>query len=134
MPSRPKPPGIRVPELKSGDVLTAEWCNSVARAIQAYGVQVAWPLKFSPSGRGGTFSVDIDSAAVLIKTTSAITARSGTTVGTGSAQLVTLSGSTLVTGATITLKNVSGTAGATGKYGWARQLANGTYVLVSLEC
>jgi len=69
----------------------------------------------------------------IVKTTGTITARSGTTPGTGNAVLVTWNGSALGTGAAITLKNVSATAGSTGKYGFAVSLF-GLYWMVSLEC
>lgn len=69
----------------------------------------------------------------LVHTTSSITARSGTTPGTGSAKVVNWNGTALSDGSTITLRNVSGTAGATGKYGLAVQLSN-VWWLLTLEC
>jgi hypothetical protein len=79
----------------------------------------------APEAGGGT--------EVIVKTTSSITARSGTTVGSGSAQIVTLSGSTLSTGATITVINVSGGALSTGKYGFAVQI-DGVWFVRPVEC
>lgn len=70
---------------------------------------------------------------VRIKTTTSVTARSGTTPGTGSAALVTWNGTTLDTGVTITIRNLSATAGASGKYGFAA-LLDGAYWMISLEC
>lgn len=69
----------------------------------------------------------------LIHTTGTITARSGVTPGTGQAKLVNWNGTALSDGATITLRNLSGTAGVTGKYGMAVKLF-GVWWLVVLEC
>jgi hypothetical protein len=140
MPGKHKPVGANYPPmLRKGIVLEAEahWNTAVA-LMRKMGVSVQWPLMFSPSGQGGVFSVDIDTAEVgtlaRIKTTSAITARSGTTAGSGSATLVAHSGTTLSTGASVTIYSISGKAGGTGLYGWANREPDGTYWLIDLEC
>jgi hypothetical protein len=74
-----------------------------------------------------------DGSAFLIKTTGTITARSGTTPGSGSAQVVTGTSSSLSTGATITLYNWAGASIATGKYGTAASIGGLSWV-VSIEC
>jgi hypothetical protein len=74
-----------------------------------------------------------DGEEVIVKTTSSITARSGTTPGSGSAQFVTGTTSSLSTGATITVYNVSGGALSTGKYGFAVQI-DGIWWIRPVEC
>jgi hypothetical protein len=70
----------------------------------------------------------------LILTTSTITARSGATMGTGSASLVVIGdGGTLSTTDTVTVRNYAGASFATGKYGFARRVA-GFWVIISVEC
>jgi hypothetical protein len=68
-----------------------------------------------------------------IKTTSAVTARSSTTPGSGTAVLISLPGSTVVEGGAITVRNLSATAAGSGKYGFAF-LIGGVYWLGPVEC
>lgn len=78
----------------------------------------------------------VASGLVLVKTTTTITARSGSTPGTGDGVLVSFDGTDLVDGAaTITLRNLSAKTGglASGKYGYALPI-RGEYWVVSVEC
>lgn len=69
----------------------------------------------------------------IIKTAGTVSARSGTTPGNGDATLVTWNGTSLGTGQAIGLRNIYGSAGSSGKYGFAVMLF-GLYWLVNLEC
>lgn len=69
----------------------------------------------------------------LIKTTSAVTGRSGTTPGTGTADILTWDGTAIGTAGTITLRNLAAGAWSTGKHGFAVKFS-GAWWLVSLEC
>ncbi|MGE4196034.1 MAG: hypothetical protein AB7G11_02775 [Phycisphaerales bacterium] len=71
----------------------------------------------------------------VIKTNGTITARSGTTPGTGSAYIQTWSGTVLANGNSVTVRNVSGKAGGIGSglYGFAVKLF-GIWWVVSVEC
>ncbi len=112
-----------------------KWVEDVASYLTRTRI-VAGPgvmIDETPGGIVLRASVGGSLGLAIIKTTGTITARSGTTPGTGNAVLVTWNGTALGTGAAITLKNVSATAGSTGKYGFAVSLF-GLYWMVSLEC
>lgn len=85
---------------------------------------VNW-LNVSPGNRPHT---------ILIRTTSAISGRSGSTLGSGTAMVLKRDGTTLVDSDTsVTIYNVASSAASSGKYGEAH-LVNGVYVLGPLEC
>ena len=70
----------------------------------------------------------------LAITTSSITARSGTTPGSGTVSPVTYDGTSMSTGSdSIAVKNFSTTAGSTGKYCVVAALAGANWV-ISIEC
>mgnify|MGYP000098896992 FL=1 len=75
------------------------------------------------------------SALIRAKTTGTISARSGTTAGSGTADIWKRSGSTLsttsVTG--VTVYNQYGSSVASGKYIWVSRVDDG-YELISSEC
>jgi hypothetical protein len=121
-------------ELRPGSPILARWAQWVSKMILVT-VRFHAPLRATRGGGGRWLDVrlDDDDSEVIIKTTSTITARSGTTPGSGSAVLVKLVGTTLTNGPTITVKNVSGGALATGKYGFA-VVIGGVYWVRPIEC
>lgn len=130
--------------LKPGDELTTGWLNkllSLARSCRI-NLGVNSGLAMVRNEHGTFLRVTArGSSGQLAITTGTITARSGTTAGTGSVYPVATSISggacTLTTGATsMVVFNFSGTSGgiATGKYCWIDQDPYGTWFIVSVEC
>jgi len=119
---------------RAGDMVSAAALNEFRREMRRNRVKPQ-PGTQSYQSPGGLL-LQAKAAGVgiaIVKTTSTITARSSTTPGTGSATLVTWNGTALGTGATITLRHISATSAASGKYGFA-VLLFGIYWLVSVEC
>ncbi len=93
-------------------------------------------IESTPAGRRISAGAGVgggSGAVVPIRSTSVVTARSGTTPGTGSAVLVTDSTTALADGDAITVYTVSGLGHASGKYGYA-VWRNGGWWVISLEC
>jgi len=115
-------------------VALRRWVEDVASYLTRTRISAGPGIALDETPGGIVLRASVGGAGLaIIKTTSSITARSSTTPGTGSATLVTWNGTALGTGATITLRHISATSAASGKYGFAVMLF-GLYWLVSVEC
>jgi hypothetical protein len=131
-------------KLRPGDELTSGWLNHLLalarRALVQPGANSGLSVNQNDNGTWLRLSQP-NVQAQLAYTSSTITARSGTTAGTGTVYLVdvsVVSGTcTLSTTAVqITVYSFSGTTGgiASGKYCWIEQDVTGNYFLTSSEC
>ncbi len=101
------------------------------------GIGVA--IESTPAGRKISAGPGVGGGSSQVLTrvisTASITGRSGGTPGSGAGALVQYSGTAYSTGATITLKTLSGTGHASGKYGWAvYESSDSSYHIVSMDC
>lgn len=129
-----------IPELREGDPYPgADYFNTLRKVIHralrigvedGSGLTVSQGTDGTVIGGGGS---GLGGGGIPIRTTSAITARSGATPGTGTGVLVRWNGTALADGAAITLRNITGGSLASGKYGFAT-LQAGTWFVTSLEC
>jgi hypothetical protein len=131
-------------KLRPGDELTTGWLNWLLRLIHAARVELGSNsgLCLNRNDTGTWLRLaqpNVQAQAAL--TSSAITARSGTTAGTGTVYLVDVSVvggvCTLTTSSVqITVYSFSGTTGgiASGKYCWIEQDVTGNYFITSSEC
>jgi hypothetical protein len=132
-------PGDFLPEIEKGRPITAEWLNRLRKIVMRSRVDVDASSGLEASQGDGGITLGLSALGFgfsVIKTTSGITARSGTTIGGGTsanAVLVRLVGTTLTDSTAVNLKNISATAGASGKYGFAFQIM-GIWFLGPLEC
>lgn len=126
-------------KLKPGDELTVAWLNAVRNiAVEGSIADLGAGLKGNPTPNGWAIGVAHNAAAGSVcKTTSTITARSGTTVGSGTVDFYQRVGTTLTaTGLSTTVYSYSSTTGgvASGQYGWAQQDEVGDWWLISVDC
>lgn len=93
-------------------------------------------LKLSSSPFGTAYQVGRTSKGTLAYTTSTISARASTTVGSGTVYLCSTDGATITqdTAASITVLNFSGVAVSSSLYCWIEQDPDGWWWLVSVEC
>jgi hypothetical protein len=129
---RPKKGG---PMLAADFVSIAETCDWISR------LSVSPPLELASIGGGPRIRMAPFSGAELAISNGTISARSGTTAGTGFIyyvyDMVASGVCTLQTGTNSTaVFNYSGTAGGipTGKYCWLATTPNGNLFVVSAEC
>lgn len=121
---------------RKGDALTSAKLNELVDAINQNQVTAGPGLKAFVS-TAGTYLCGIRPARGQVAyTTSSITARSGTTAGSGTATLQFLSSTTITTTGIpdVTAYSYSATAIASGKYCWVQQDTNGTWWVISVEC
>ncbi len=127
--------------LKPGDELTVAYMNELRDwAVQGSIMDVGAGL--SGTGTPNGWSIGLSDnlpgrAGFLAKTNGTITARSGTTLGTGSVFLTTISGSTItVTSETMTVSNFSSTTGgiATATYVWVEEDSVGNFFITAVDC
>jgi hypothetical protein len=118
---------------RRGDPVKADLYNEIRWQMRRQRVHVAGAQQVQ--GAGGTaIHVPAGTADLTpIRTTSAISGRSGATPGTGTAMLLGFDGTDLVDKVEVTLYNVSLAAGGSGLYGLAGT-AGGEWFLVGLEC
>ncbi len=132
----------RIPpqRLKIDDELLLKWLNDVRDwAVQGSIMDVGAGLSGSPTPNGWSIGLGagIGRAGFLAKTNGTITARSGTTAGTGSVFLTTFSAPTItVTANTLTVYNFSSTTGgiATATFVWVEQDDAGNYWITAVDC
>ena len=134
----------RLPKLKPGDELTSGWLNSLLalafRALIQPGANSGLSVNQNDMGTWLRLSQPNVQAQLAI-TNGGISARSGTTAGTGSVFLVDISvasGVCTLTTTTVqyTVYNFSGSAGgiADSKYCWIEQDVTGNWFVTSAEC
>lgn len=127
-----------LPRARSGDLITAEMWNSLVDAInfnrvnfgQGNGFEVQqtpWGQLVRATGAGG-------GGVTLAKTSSSISARSGTAAGSGTVTPQSFDGSALADdGDDITVYSFSGTSIDTGKYCAIADIDGDPFV-ISVEC
>ncbi len=130
--------------LRPGDELTSIWLNKLLRLAQSGQIRLGVNCGLSVVPTSDGFALRLSNPNVraqLAITNGTITARVGTTAGTGSVYLVgvsVVSGTcTLTTSAvTLTVYNLSATTGGilTGKYCWVEQHTNGFWFITTAEC
>lgn len=93
-------------------------------------------LKLTSTPFGTAYQVSRTSKGYLAYSTSAITARSSTTAGTGTVYLCSTNGTTISqdAAAEIDVLNFSATALTINKYCWIEQDSDGWWWVVSMEC
>ncbi len=120
----------RPPRPKPGDAITAKWANDLVDHIERNAPEAGPGLVMRQSTKGGTvisLSATFVTIAPGIVGMAGITARSGTTPGSGDVGVYTLlaSGPTIVaTGNTVTVYSISSTSGG---------VAASTYVMIGLD-
>ncbi len=132
---------IPPPLIKPGDELTSRWLNDVRRAaVEGSIASLGAGLEGSPSPNGWSISLKAPASGAsgsVVKTSSTITARSGTTVGSGTVDFYERVGSTLTaTGLSDTVYSYSSTTGGipSGTYGFAQRDRTGDWWLISVDC
>lgn len=100
----------------------------------ARGLSVAYPLAMQRHPGGWLLRLAGNIVGIrIIKTASAISGRSGTVPGTGSAYVVAFDGTNLVDGDEFDILNVASGGGAAGKYGLVARVG-GYWWMIALEC
>lgn len=120
-------------ENKRGDPVRSETFNEFRRALRRERLQIAGVPSFQTAGGLITMAGVDKTKIVMFKTNATLYARSSTSPGSGTGKMVTFDGTDMVEGGDIDLKNLSGTSGGSGKYGFAVYLG-GHYWVISLEC
>jgi hypothetical protein len=125
------------PEFKKGQPLRAEDLQDLADEV--YGpsgpVRTTGGIQARRGARGMQFSFSGEYATTLCKSTSSITASSGTTPGTGTVDFYWLNASNVVeaTGQSETVWHM-GPLISSGKYCWAQKDQFGEWWAAALEC
>lgn len=119
---------------KRGDPVRHETFNEFRRELRRDRVSIAGVPSFQTAGGLVTMAGSArKTEVVMFKTNATLYARSSTSPGSGTGKIMTFDGSVMVEGDDIDLKNLSGTSGGSGKYGFAVKL-DGVYFVISLEC
>jgi hypothetical protein len=130
--------GKTIQEPRPGDPITASWAASLVRFIRRNAINpIASPgLDVTQTADGTTIRLRNTPNRFVAKTSGGITARSGTTPGTGSVQVYDFDGSALASdgSATVTVYSFSGTAIDASKYCWIEQDPDGTWWITAVEC
>lgn len=125
--------------IKPGDELTTKWLNSVRdAAIEGSIADLGPGLKGSPTPKGWSIGLArLDGGGHWAKTDGTISARSGTTLGTGTVFLLDVSGTTItVTSDTEDVVNYSSTTGGipTGTYVFVQDDGFGNMSITAVDC
>ncbi len=127
-------------EIRIGDELTMAWLNALRDTVLqnqiTLGANCGLAMTQSPAGTALRVSSGSNSKQLAV-TDGAITARSGTTAGTGTVFLTTFDGTDITTTAeTLDVFNFSSTTGgiATGTYVWVQQDDGGNYWITAVDC
>jgi len=132
--------------LRAGDELVSSWLNAIRNLVIKAQLRTGdgSGISLTPTDHGVYIALANQVGGQLAITNGSITARSGTTAGTGSVYLISSSVNSAGTVCTLTntastpltVFNFSGTTGGipTGKYCWIMQDPSGTWFIVSAEC
>lgn len=126
--------------LRAGDELTVGYLNDVRNwAVQGAIVDVGAGLSLvaGPNGLALGLAVNDTGGGFWAKTNGTITARSGTTLGSGSVFLLSVTTTTItVTSNTLTVVNYSSTTGgiATGTYVFVEDDGFGNWSITAVDC
>lgn len=130
------------PRLKDGQQLEPRHLNIVYRELERWnkiqgagGIVVenreSGPVVMGGVGGGGVIASEI----TRVRSTSAVTGRSGSTPGSGTGVLIAYDGVSYSDGSAVTLKTSSSSGHATGKHGWAVfDASDEAYHVVSMDC
>lgn len=132
-----------LPFFKKGDAVSAAKLNKIVEVIQRIAITAPSPgtsngLEMSQDAGGTTLRVAFPATGLLALSSGTITARSGSTAGTGTVTLQTTDSSGNITSTSINLDVLnwnSATGGiASGKYCWIGQDENRNWYVISAEC
>lgn len=127
----------KIPRYQIGDELTVESLNKLVDAINRQALTGGAGVNIQSTSNGTMISVPARYVGYPAITTSSISARSGSTPGSGTVTLYLLDTSqalaaTSTTG--VTVYSYSSAAISSGKYCWVVQDPNGEWWVISVEC